>query len=103
MNNLKSLTDVFLSVKDQGTWIEVESCPYRPVYARLVRFDRRMKDYFPLSHPVAQTLVVSFAPAHLSFSIQVGSLLRQVKILDTGHHVIRRSTLAQTEQSRLYP
>lgn len=30
MNNLKSLTNVFLSIKDQGIWVEVDLCT-RPV------------------------------------------------------------------------
>ena len=33
INNLKSLTNVFLSVEGRGIRIEVESCSYRPVYA----------------------------------------------------------------------
>jgi hypothetical protein len=80
MNNLKSLMNVFLSVKDQGIWIEVD------LYTRPVRFDRRTRDCLPLP-PIARTLVVPFARAHLSFSIQVGSLLRQVRILGTGYYV----------------
>lgn len=55
MNNLKSLTNKFLSVKDQGIWIEVDLC------TRPVRFDRRTRGCLPLP-PIARTLVVLLEP-----------------------------------------
>ena len=83
IKNLKLPTAAFLSLRVEvfESKLSIDMC------TRLARFYRQTRDCIPLSSPIARTLVVSFARVHLSFSIQVGSLLRHVKILDTGHHV----------------